>query len=39
MLQWTRDGFDFALFAQNPQMNLLGGVATDFVQQSAATEL
>nr|WP_317401639.1 hypothetical protein [uncultured Gemmiger sp.] len=39
MLQWTRDGFDFALFAQNPQMNLLGGVATDFVQQSAAMTL
>ena len=39
MLQWTRDGFDFALFAQNPQMNLLGGVATDFVQQSAAIML
>lgn len=39
MLQWTRDGFDFALFAQNPQMNLLGGVATEFVQQSAAIML
>ena len=39
MLQWTRDGFDFALFAQNPQMNLLGGVATEFVQQSAAVSL
>lgn len=39
MLQWTRDGFDFALFADTPEMNLLGGVATDFVQQSAAVEM
>lgn len=38
MLQWTRDGFDFALFAETPEMNLLGGVATDFVRQSAAAE-
>lgn len=36
MLQWTRDGFDFALFAETPEMNLLGGVATDFVRQSSA---
>lgn len=39
MLQWTRDGFDFALFAETPEMNLLGGVATDFVRQSAAAQL
>lgn len=39
MLQWNRDGFDFALFAETPEMNLLGGVATDFVRQTAATQL
>ncbi|HJC55365.1 MAG TPA: hypothetical protein H9699_08910 [Candidatus Gemmiger stercoravium] len=36
MLRWTRDDFDFVLLADQPEMNLLGGVATDFVQQSSA---
>ena len=36
MLRWSRDGFDFALLAETPEMNLLGGVADEFVRQSAA---
>ena len=36
MLRWSRDGFDFVLLAETPEMNLLGGVAADFVRQSAA---
>lgn len=36
MLRWTKDGFDFALLVNTPEMNLLGGVAPDFVRQSTA---
>ena len=36
MLRWSRDGFDFVLLAETPEMNLLGGVAADFVRQSTA---
>lgn len=36
MLRWTKDGFDYALLVNNPEMNLLGGVAPDFVRQSNA---
>lgn len=38
MLSWTKDGFDYALFAQTPEMNLLGGVSTDFVRQTNAVK-
>lgn len=36
MLRWTRNDFDFVLLVDTPEMNLLGGVAPDFVQQSSA---
>lgn len=38
MLSWSKDGFDYALFAQTPEMNLLGGVSTDFVRQTSAVK-
>lgn len=33
LLRWSRSGFDFALYAPSPQMNLLGGVIQTFVSE------
>ena len=28
---WTQDGFDFAVFAPGAEMNVMGGISTEFV--------
>lgn len=35
MFTWTRDGFDFAVFAPGAEMNLMGGLSTEFVTGTA----
>lgn len=37
MASWTRNGFDYLLLCEEPQMNLLGGVIQDFVTQTTAS--
>lgn len=36
MSTWTKEGFDYAVTAENPEMNLLNGVTYDFVMNTDA---
>lgn len=36
VLTWTRDGFDFLLYAQKPEMNMMGGLGVPFVVNTRA---
>lgn len=31
LFTWTQDGFDFAVFAPGAEMNVMGGISTEFV--------
>lgn len=37
MLSWQRGEFDYVLLAENPEMNLIGGVSTNFVRGTSAS--
>ena len=32
LFTWTQGGFDYAVFAPGPEMNVMGGISTEFVQ-------
>ena len=36
ILNWTKNGFDYAVFAPGAEMNLMGGVSQQFVTESNA---
>ena len=36
IMNWTRNGFDYAVFAPGAEMNLMGGVSQQFVTDSSA---
>lgn len=38
MFTWTRDGFDYSLTAEDPEMTLMGGVSTPFIDHTRAEE-
>lgn len=38
MLQWRKGEFEYVLLSEEPEMNVLGGVSTDFVTQTEANK-
>lgn len=38
-LSWTRDGFDFILYSQRPEMNMVSGLGVPFIVNTRAEEV
>lgn len=36
-LSWSKDGFDYFFYAEDPEMNTMGGLSTDFVTLTKAS--
>jgi hypothetical protein len=36
LITWSKNGFDYALYSNEPEMNLMGGITYDFVTKSDA---
>ena len=37
-ISWTRDGFDYILYSQKPEMNMVSGLAVPFITNTRAEE-
>ena len=37
-ISWTRDGFDYILYSQKPEMNMVSGLAEPFITNTRAEE-
>ena len=37
-VSWTRDGFDYILYSQKPEMNMVSGLAVPFITNTRAEE-
>ena len=37
-VSWTRDGFDYILYSQKPEMNMISGLAVPFIVNARAEE-
>lgn len=38
-LSWTRDGFDYILYSQSPEMNMVSGLGVPFIVNTRAEEV